>query len=115
MAELITNFNELITAPVDWKASYAKVAANLNSLLGPDTMASAAGTAGMTDSKPSTGASAPTANAPAGATPPAAGTAGAVGTSGTATATIDAAVRAKLMELRQRLTEFERAAGGAAK
>ena len=44
---------------------------------------------------------------------PAAGTAGAVGTSGT-TATLDPAIRAKLVEFREHLGKFEEAAGGGA-
>jgi hypothetical protein len=82
---LIANFNELITNQTDWRASYKKVEDNLNALIGPED-AMAPGT-------------------------PATGTAGAVGTSGTPT--IDAEIRAKLIELRAKLNEFERAAGGA--
>jgi hypothetical protein len=67
VSQLISNFNELITTQTDWRASYAKVSANLTALLGPDT--------GTPD--PSSGS----------------GTAGAVGTSGTATPNIDPAVR----------------------
>ena len=36
VAQLITNFNELIGNPADWHVSYQKVAANLSTLLGPD-------------------------------------------------------------------------------
>ena len=44
VAQLISNFNELITTQVQWRASYAKVAANLDALIGPDnTDAEAAG------------------------------------------------------------------------
>ena len=43
--------------------------------------------------------------------PPATGVPGAVGTSGTAAATLDPAVRAKLVEFRNHLTQFEKAAG----
>jgi hypothetical protein len=86
---LIANFNELITNQTDWRASYTKVEENLNALIGPEDPASAAGAA--------------------------TGTAGAVGTSGAAgAATLDPAVRAKLVELRAKLTEFETAMGGAA-
>ena len=87
VAQLISNFNELITTQTEWKAAYAKVAANMTALLGPDT----------------------------GATEPAAAsaTAGAVGTSGSGMS-LDPAVRAKLVEMRKQLAEFERAAGGAA-
>lgn len=86
VAQLISNFNELITTQSEWRGSYAKVNANLTSLLGPES-------------------SAPD---PASAT----GTAGAVGTSGTASATLDPAVREKLVELRRHLSAFESAAGG---
>lgn len=83
ISQLITNFNELITTNVDWRAAYAKVDANLTALIGERADASAA---------------------------PAAGTPGAVGTSGAPT--IDPAIRAKLVEFRTHLTEFEKAASG---
>jgi hypothetical protein len=110
VGQLIANFNELITTPVEWRASYAKVAANLATLLGADTEAQqAAGTPPITaEATPPTDAT-----PPAGATPPASATPGAVGTSGTATAVIDPAVREKLVEMRRHLKEFERASGGA--
>ncbi len=85
VAQLISNFNELITAQNEWRASYAKVAANLNALIGPDV-----------------------------GTPDPSGTAGAVGTTG-ATGGIeglDPTIRTKLVELRSHLRQFERAAGG---
>lgn len=89
VAQLIANFNELITTQSEWRESYGKVNANLTALLGPDS-----------------GASDPT---------NASGTAGAVGTSGSAAGTVDPAVREKLVELRRNLTAFEKAAvGGAA-
>jgi len=84
VSTLISNFNELITTQTDWRAAYAKVDANLTTLLGPDTP---------------------------GATPPASGVTGAVGTSGASATTLDPAVRAKLVEFRTRLKDFERAAG----
>jgi hypothetical protein len=90
MGQLIANFNELISAQANWRASYAKVAANLTTLLGPDSGVAAA---------------------PAAATAPA--TAGAVGTSGTTKVELDPAIREKLMELRKNLAEFEKASGGA--
>lgn len=85
VSELITNFNELITTPTAWKASYAKVQANLNALIGSATTdESAARTTG---------------------------TEGAVGTSGTVA--VDPAIKAKLIEFRAHLDKFEQAAGGA--
>ncbi|CAN5849006.1 hypothetical protein BH24ACI5_BH24ACI5_12290 [soil metagenome] len=88
VAQLISNFNELITTQSQWRESYAKVSANLTSLIGPDS--------GTSD--------------PVGTS----GTAGAVGTSGAASASLDPAVREKLVELRTLLTAFEKAAGGGA-
>jgi hypothetical protein len=86
VAQLITNFNELITTQTEWRATYAKLQANLTALIGAE----------KTDE----------ANVP----PPATGTAGAVGTSGSAT--LDAKIREKLVEFRTKLAAFERAAGG---
>lgn len=83
VSQLISNFNELISAESDWKASYDKVAANLATLLGPENVEPA---------------------------PPATGTPGAVGTSGTIQ--LDPAIREKLVELRLQLREFEKAATG---
>ena len=85
VSQLISNFNELISADRNWKASYEKVSANLATLLGPENAEPA---------------------------PPATGTAGAVGTSGTIE--LDPAVREKLVELRLQLKEFEKAATGGA-
>jgi hypothetical protein len=90
VSQLISHFNELITTNTDWKASYAKVQADLTSLLGAQTADESA-------------APAPT------------GTAGAVGTSGTAAGSLDPAVKAKLAEFRTHLNAFEKAAGGADK
>jgi hypothetical protein len=86
VSQLITNFNELITTNADWKAAYAKVQANLSTLIGEQ----------RTDESPT----------------PAAGAAGAVGTSGTVT--LDPAIRSKLVEFRTHLMEFEKAASGGA-
>lgn len=90
VAQLISNFNELITTQSQWRDSYTKVSATLTAMLGPD----------------------PTASDPTNAS----GTAGAVGTSGSATApaAIDPAVREKLVELRRNLSAFEKAATGGA-
>ncbi len=86
VSQLISNFNELITTKENWRASYDKVAANLTALIG---------------------AEASTESAPAQA-------GGAVGTSGSTAASLDPAVRAKLVEFRSHLKQFEQAAGGAA-
>jgi hypothetical protein len=121
VAQLITNFNELITTQVQWRASYAKVAANLDSLIGPQS-----GDAGAASAAPVSGAAgAPTATPGAAGTsgspePGAAGataaTPGAVGTSGTAAAVpLDPTIKAKLIELRANLADFEKASGGAEK
>lgn len=85
ISQLITNFNELITTPSNWRATYAKVEANLTALVGDATTdESAARTTGV---------------------------AGAVGTSGMASG-LDPAIRAKLVEFRTHLDKFEEAAGG---
>jgi pilus assembly protein FimV len=103
VAQLIANFNELITTQTDWRAAYAKVDASLNALLGssaseaPDTgmTGSAAGTAGTTGTS---------------------GAASATGTTGSASAAasvqLDPAIRAKLVEFRTKLQAFAQAAGG---
>lgn len=95
VSQLISNFNELITTQSEWRASYTKVDANLTALLGPDST-DAAATGGVSTGTTGTG------------------TTGTAGTSGTATgvASLDPAIRAKLVELRNKLNEFERAAGG---
>jgi hypothetical protein len=91
VSQLISNFNELITAESNWPAAYAKVEANLTTLLGP---------AGSDESaQPSD--------------PTAAPESGAVGTSGASAVQIDPKIRAKLQEVRQQLKQFEQAAGGA--
>jgi len=94
VAQLITNFNELIGNPPDWHVSYQKVAANLTSLLGPDN----------SDAEAQGGA--PTNATGATATP------GAVGTAGAATIELDPGIRAKLVEFRRSLNQFEKAASG---
>lgn len=91
VSQIITSFNELITTQSDWRSAYGKLDASLTALLGPDGP----------DQPP----------APSGVAG-AVGTAGAVSTAGAATATLDPAVRAKLVEFRSHLKEFERAAGG---
>jgi hypothetical protein len=112
VAQLISNFNELITAQSQWRASYGKVSATLDALIGPATATSsepaaapqAAGTGGE--------ASAPGA-APAAGT--ASATPGAVGTSGATAVQLDPAIREKLVELRRNLSDFEKASGGSGK
>ena len=88
VSQLISNFNELITTNTEWRASYAKLQANLNALVGDQ----------RADESP-----APT---PAPAAP------GAVGTSGTVS--VDPTIRAKLVEFRTHLMEFEKAASASA-
>ncbi|HXG72981.1 MAG TPA: hypothetical protein VNJ04_20500, partial [Gemmatimonadaceae bacterium] len=46
VSQLISNFNELITTQTDWRAAYAKVAANLTALLGPEGTTEPPSTAG---------------------------------------------------------------------
>ena len=115
VAELISNFNELVTTQSNWRASYAKVDANLTALMGPEN-GDAEAARGAAATTPAPGAQAPNAPTP-GAEPPTAqaptGTPGSVGTSGSATVEIDPAIRAKLVELRQHLAQFEKASGGA--
>jgi hypothetical protein len=96
VTQLIANFNELITTQTQWRASYDKVGANLTALLGADSADASAASAP---------AQAPTAETPA--------EPGAVGTSGKAE--LDPAVRAKLVEMRSKLADFEKAMGGSAK
>jgi len=112
VTQLIANFNELITTNSDWKASYAKVEANVNALIG-----SAAATDEPKATPPAASAEAAGATGTAGTagTAGATGTSGSVGTSGTAATSIDPQVKAKLTEFRAHLKEFEKAAGGASK
>ena len=106
VAQLITNFNELIGNPPDWRASYKKVDTNLTTLLGPengDTEAQGGAPTATTGATAAPGAP---------AAPGASATPGAVGTAGTATIELDPAIRAKLVEFRRSLSQFEKAAGG---
>lgn len=94
VSQLISDFNALISAQSDWHGAYSKVDSDLTTVLGPDAGAQndqSVGTSGST----AAGGSA----------------AGAVGTSGAAQ--IDPAIRAKLVEFRSHLKEFEKAASGA--
>jgi hypothetical protein len=115
VAQLISNFNELITTQSNWRASFAKVDANLTALIGSEN-GDAEGAGGAPATTQAAGAQAPGAPAP-GAEPPAAqapsATPGSVGTAGSATVEIDPAIRAKLVELRQHLAKFQKASGGA--
>ena len=115
VAQLISSFNELITTQVQWRASYTKVAANLDTLLGPDsTEAGAAPAPTATPGAAGTAGATPPAEPGAPGATPASPTPGAVGTSGSAAAPIDPSIKAKLIELKKNLAEFEKAAGGAA-
>lgn len=97
VTQVIANFNELITTTHDWRVSFAKVEADLNALLGPES----------TDAQPPAGVATGTTGATA---------TGVVGTSGAApAATLDPSIRAKLIELRTHLKAYEKAAGGAPK
>jgi hypothetical protein len=100
VAQLISSFNELITTSTEWKASYAKVDANVNALMGPQGA----------DASPAAAPANPAAPGTAG-TAGSTGATGAVGTSGTASASLDPAIKAKLAEFRTHLKEFEAAAG----
>lgn len=101
VSQLISNFNELITTQADWKAAYAKVSGNLDLLIGPDT----------------SGAANPSATAGTGSTGMSGTTAAPTGTAGTSgtnapSMQVDPAIRAKLVEFRSHLQQFEQAAGG---
>jgi hypothetical protein len=87
VSQLITNFNELITTKADWRTSFSKVETNLNALIGSATTDEAAARTS--------------------------GTEGAVGTSGTVSG-LDPALKAKLVDFRNHLDKFEKAAGGKA-
>jgi hypothetical protein len=113
VSALISNFNALITTQADWRASYGKVNDSLTALLGPDTTepsataattgAGAAGTAGTTSTTGTTAAGT-TGTTAAGSEANAAPAAG---------VQLDPAIRAKLVEFRTHLKEFEKSAGGA--
>jgi len=96
--QLIASFNELVTNATDWRSSYDKVSASLTTLLGPD------------DADATAAAATPTTPPPA--TPGAPGAAGAVGTAGATPIQLDPAIRAKLVEMRTNLKEFQKASGG---
>jgi hypothetical protein len=116
VAQLISNFNELIGNPPDWHVSYQKVSANLATLLGPDNSDAEAGGVPTTAAGAAPAPATPTPGAAPtpGATPAPGATAtpGAVGTTGTASIELDPSIRAKLVEFRRSLSQFEKAAGG---
>jgi peptidoglycan hydrolase CwlO-like protein len=104
VAQLISNFNELITTSAEWKAAYAKVESNVTALIGAETAGDAAAPAASATAQPATAA------------PPANAAPETVGTSGTATAgSLDPTLKAKLVEFRTHLKAFEKAAGGVQK
>jgi hypothetical protein len=102
VSALITNFNALITTQADWRASYGKVNDSLTALLGPDTT-EPSGTAATTGTG-TAGTTGTTGTTAAGGDPTAAPAAG---------VQLDPAIRAKLVEFRTHLKEFEKSAGGA--
>src|SRR5439155_23972280 len=81
VSQIISSFNDLITTQSDWRSAYTKVDAALTSLLGPETPDQPPAVTGVT---------------------------GAVGTAGAAAPALDPAGRAKLVEFRTHLKEFER-------
>lgn len=96
VSQVIANFNELITTQSEWRAAYAKVDANLTALLGPETPdAAVSGVTGAVGTAGTAGAPPPAAPVPSGTQ-------------------LDPAVRAKLVEFRKHLKEFEKAAVGPA-
>ena len=112
VSQVISNFNELITTQANWRAAYAKLDANLTALLGADTSNPAM------NPTPATAGTSGTATTGTSGTTGTTGTAGATGTTGAApaaagNATLDPAIRTKLVEFRDHLKEFEKAAGGA--
>ena len=109
VSQLISNFNELITTSSEWKASYAKVEANLNALLGsqgPDESAAPA-------PAPATAPPSPTAP-PSSTTPPTLVRRVRSARPARRQVVSIRAIKAKLVEFRTHLKEFEKAAGGSA-
>lgn len=109
VSQLISDFNELITTQLNWRDSDQKVEADLNKLLGPDNgeaspaPATPAGTMGTSGSA---------ATGTTGATPPAGAAAGQQPSAAAGSVQLDPAIRAKLVEFRSHLKQFEQAAGG---
>lgn len=94
VAQAINSFNSLLTAEANWYDQYKMVMQNLHNVLGPAGAGeSAAGTSGTAGTSGSTGSAATGSTAPAGSeqVPP--------------------ALRAKLVEFRQKLMAFGREAG----
>lgn len=101
VSQLISDFNELITTQVNWRDSDQKVEADLTKLLGSQN-----GTTGTTgNAAASATGTTGTSNPP----PPVAGQPEAA----TGNPQVEPAIRAKLVEFRAHLNEFEQAAGGA--
>lgn len=96
VAQLITNFNALITAQSDWKEKYNVVELSLNTLIGENAGAGVAGTTGTTTPNPA----------------PPAGTSGTTSATAGAKTSLDPAIKAKLEEFRKHLTAFNAAAEG---
>jgi hypothetical protein len=113
VSQLISDFNELITTQLNWRDSDQKVEADVTKLLGsengdanpaaPSAPAAAAGTMGS--------ASGTATGTTGSATPPPAA-AGQQPSGAAANAQLDPAIRAKLVEFRSHLKDFEQAAGG---
>ena len=108
VSQLISSFNELITTNVDWRGAYEKVESSVEALLSADAGAAASTPSAGATTTPAPSTETGTSTSAAGGAQ--AGAATAVGTSGT-TAGLDPAIRAKLIEFRKHLSEFEKAAG----
>jgi hypothetical protein len=99
VSELITNFNALLSAESGWYEQYKLVMQNLYNVLGPASAdETATGTTGSTTSGSASGTSGTTGST-AGTSDPA------------SSGEVPAALRSKLVDFRQKLTEFGRAAG----
>jgi len=105
VSQLISDFNALISAQSDWRGAYNKVDSDLMTVLGPDASDNNGQTVGTSGSTAAGSTAAGNASTAANGS-----TAGAVGTSGTAQ--LDPAIRAKLVEFRSHLKDFEKSAGG---
>lgn len=110
VSQLISDFNELITTQLNWRDSDQKVEADLDKLLGPDNGAAPAAPAATAGT---TGTANSSATGTTGTSNPPATAAGQPPSAPSANAQLDPAIRAKLVEFRSHLKEFEQAAGGA--